>query len=323
MKLTLIVCVIFTLLVLAARSVGGLAPRKLMAFESQRTGNAEIFLWDAGRVLNISRHPLDDVDPVWSHDGRLAFASYRGGSIDVYVFDLETGTLTNISRHPTASDMQPAWSQDGRLAFISSRSGNFDVFVADLDNGRLTNVTTNLSRNEENPVWSADGRLAFVSSGLGASEVSIVDPVTGVLTQLARHPRANDMQPAWSNDGRLAYLSYRGTLYMQVYVDETPIDVDLHAQASAPAWSSDGRLAFAAFDERGDTDVYLVDGGEPVNISQHPAWDGRPKWTPDHQLAFLSNRTGNIDIFLYDPASGTLTNLTRHAANESDFAWQP
>ncbi len=49
--------------------------------------------------------------------------SDRDGNAEIYVLDLETSALRNVSQHPS-SDTDPAWSPDGDwLVFRSWRSG--------------------------------------------------------------------------------------------------------------------------------------------------------------------------------------------------------
>src|SRR5690606_301543 len=58
---------------------------------------------------------IDEVfHPAWSPDGRhLAFAALSGGYSDLWVLDVEAGTVRRLTDDPYA-DLQPAWSPDGR-----------------------------------------------------------------------------------------------------------------------------------------------------------------------------------------------------------------
>jgi hypothetical protein len=41
--------------------------------------------------------------------------------------------------------------------------------------------------------------------------------------------------------------------------------------------------------------------GEPVNVSQHEAWDSNPAWSPDGtQITFMSRRAGQDDVWTVD-----------------------
>ena len=41
-----------------------------------------------------------------------------------------------------------------------------------------------------------------------------------------------------------------------------------------------------------------VNGENPINVTQHPALDNFPAWTPDGKLAFVSNRAAGFDIYV-------------------------
>lgn len=87
-------------------------------------------------------------------------------------------------------------------------------------------------------------------------------------------------------------------------------------------------LAFAS-DRTGTGDIFVQEpGGELVNLTNDPASDWGPAWSPEGmRLAFTSHRSGNSDIWLLDvPAPGqppTPRNLTRHPAWDYSATWSP
>jgi TolB protein len=80
----------------------------------------------------------------------LAFVSDRSGNYEIYVMDLTSRQIVNVSNHHT-DDYSPAWSTDGRLAFASRRSGNWDIYIMD-KTGALTQATQNQA-NDYQPSW--------------------------------------------------------------------------------------------------------------------------------------------------------------------------
>lgn len=91
---------------------------KRIAFGSTRDdpelSRMDVFVMEAdgSGVRNLTRHPHEDYDPRWTHDGRgLVFASLRTGSSQLYEVDVasgETRRLTDSRSHDTEHAPGPA-----------------------------------------------------------------------------------------------------------------------------------------------------------------------------------------------------------------------
>jgi len=63
---------------------------------------------------------------------------------------------------------------------------------------------------------------------------------------------------------------------------------------------------------------------EEKQLTTHTAWDEFSAWSPDgRKIAFVSDRTGNEDIWVMDSDGGNLRQLTTHTADDEWFAWSP
>jgi Tol biopolymer transport system component/serine/threonine protein kinase len=84
---------------------------ELIAFESDRDGNSEIYVMDAdgSDARRLTSNPAADLEPSWSPDsGQIIFSSDRDGDVDIYAIELTSGVLTRLTNHP-AVDQDPAW----------------------------------------------------------------------------------------------------------------------------------------------------------------------------------------------------------------------
>jgi hypothetical protein len=91
----------------------------------------------------IAMRTVDDPEsPDFSPDGRkIALSALQKGIGDIFVVDLETNELTNVTKDDFA-DYGPTWSPDGKyLVYVARVSGNEKLFRVDLDSGKKTQLT--------------------------------------------------------------------------------------------------------------------------------------------------------------------------------------
>jgi hypothetical protein len=213
---------------------------------------ADIFLKDLvdGTTIRVSTDSSGTAAggacaaPSISGDGRyVAFQSIAAnltsgdtnGKVDIFVKDLESGTVTIASSDSSGSpansySYDAAISGDGRYVAFRSNASNlvaddtnyvFDVFVKDLVSGVTTRASTDSDGNQGNDEsWDAritsDGRYVTFSSSAsnlvandtnGSSEAFAKDLWTGATTRLTANPQTDQRQLAGvdadlSDDGR-------------------------------------------------------------------------------------------------------------------------
>ncbi len=70
--------------------------------------------------------------------------------------------------------------------------------------------------------------------------------------------------------------------------------------------------------------VSSSDGTASRTITTEMASDGRATWSPDGgRVAFVADPDGAKDVYVYDLATGEMTNLTNTPADDGDPAWSP
>ena len=158
-------------------------------------GDNQIAIIDISEGEVEERLSFGEVDaitnPAWSPDGNtLAFSGADGGYTDLYLYNMETDSLINVTqdRH---SDLQPTWSPDGnRIAFVSDRGsqtnlenlvfGNMKIFELNIESGEVRKIPEFDEAKHINPQYNEDGTsLYYVSDFQGFSDIYRFDFETG------------------------------------------------------------------------------------------------------------------------------------------------
>jgi Tol biopolymer transport system component/predicted Ser/Thr protein kinase len=106
-----------------------------------------------------------DLTPRYSLDGkRIAFASGRSGSTEIWMCDSEGANPVQVTNFGSGHTGTPRWSPDGqRIALDARISGTSDIYVVNADGGSPRQLTTESSADVM-PVWSTDGQSIFFGS---------------------------------------------------------------------------------------------------------------------------------------------------------------
>jgi Tol biopolymer transport system component len=294
---TSILAVGVTACLLLLAGCGGSGPaRDDIAFVSSRDGDYAIFGMgeDGSGERRLTKERGDpstpqgvqfQTDPAWSPDGsRIAFASAREGSFDIYVMNAD-GKGTKRLTSSNANDQGPSWSPDGsRIAFTRSSDGGH-VWLMNADGTGEHRLTDDDTTAEGEPSWSPDGRWIAYTHRVSGSDLPDI--------WLAR--------PDGSDRRRVTKLK---------------------AKSYAPAWAPDSqRLAFSSDSDGVRYDIYTIriDGTGLKRLVRSPEDAFEPSWSPDGtEIAF--SRGGAI---VTATLAGAERQLTNPEDNDSSPAWKP
>ena len=127
----------------------------------------------------------------WSPDGRsLAFSGQAGGISDLYLLDLQQGTIRQLTNDRYA-DIMPTWSPDGKtIAFSTDRGPQTDyqkltfsplqLATYDIESGRISVFSPFARGKHLNPQFSPDGAdLFFIADQDGFPDVYRLNLASG------------------------------------------------------------------------------------------------------------------------------------------------
>lgn len=157
----------------------------------------------------------------------------------------------------------------------------------------LTRVES--GRNDSNPVWAPTGKLiAFERSQGDKREIVVSQPDGKLLQTIYFQLSASD------NAGKEAQAFLPG-------LAEEP------SYNSGISWARDSkRLVFMSNGGEGNYDIYSqMLGGAVKRLTEHKEKDGLADWSPtSNQVVFVSGRSGKGDIYLLNPDTRSVSQLT-------------
>ena len=306
-----------------------------------------------------SRNSLD----AWSPDSQsLYFSSSRadvGSMSDLFKIPADGGTPVAVSADRFADENQAApHPTDGTIAFTSGgmavsqwwRKGH-----AHIDETRFTLLTPAtaggtpaykplLNNHAKNlwPLWSADGKhLYFVSDQSGVENIwklATGGTASAQPQQVSHFAEGRVVWPGISHDGKAIVFERDFAIWsMDTATGKaSPVAITLRGAPAAPATnhlsvnqlrgfqlSPDGKkVAFTAHGQ-----IFAAsakDGGAAVRLTQTSAREMELAWAPNNrQLAYVSDRDGVEQLYLYDLGKETETRFTTGSAKDEHPTWSP
>ena len=153
----------------------------------------------------VERQGAINSAPAFSPDGtRLAFTSSRDGSANIYVMNLASGQIQQVTRH-WAIDTEPDWIDNDRLVFTSGRSGQPQIYRIDLGSDNVERLTFDGRYNARPRVGEGGDRITMVyndGDGFNIATMNLNDRVVQVLTR-----NLQDEGPSLAPNGSMVVYS--------------------------------------------------------------------------------------------------------------------
>jgi TolB protein len=269
--------------------------------------------------------------------GWIAFPVWNGNTTE---YDIYVTRPDGRERHLVVQEMhQPAFSPDGSwLAVNGERQNHMNLCIVKPDGTGLREITEHLE--DSLPSWSPDGKSLVFSSTRHPdrqSRVYILDnvPIDGDKAQgRALNSTLYELlgeYPTWMDDGRIVYAGCDFTatpslcglfLLPSEPGPQTPMQLTSEVTDIAPA--AYGRQIAFMSKRDGNWEVYVVnaDGSGLKRLTNKPANEGLPAWSPDGKtLAYVSDQGGAWAVWVMSPNGSNQRKLFDIGGGGLPSAW--
>ena len=322
---------------------------KQIAFTGEYDGNREVYVIPAegGQPKRITFTGTNDRDDVgdrmgpnnivmtWTPDG--ASVVYRNRINDS--FDGRLWMAPKDGGMPTALPLpeggQCSFSPDGKKlaynrVFREFRTWKYyrggmadDIWIYDMEAAKVTNVTDNVAQDIA-PMWIGD-EIFFISDRDMTMNIFVYNTVSGSTEKVTdfkdydvKFPSSNGEVIVFENGGYLYRLDAKSRKCSKIDISLNAENIyarselkHLKADVREAQLSPDGSRA--AVTARGEVFDVPVAKGVTRNLTRSAgANDRNGTWSPDGKyIAYISDSTGETEVWLHEVESGTATQLTK------------
>ncbi len=294
---------------------------------------------EKGNIMTFTAKHTDDYSPAISPDGKsVVFASNRLQNAELYLMDLKSRSLRQLTHTDELDEYMPAFSPDGKaIAFVTERTrggmmlppiqasgsdpSRASIYLMDVD-GRNQRPLVDVEGADRGPVFSPDGqKIAFESKAPTQEAVSppgrtenndtleiyVIDIDGSNKTQLT-HNDVDDGHPTWAPNGKqIAFTAMVENIYQIFSVSAaggTPKQLTFSdASHYHPIFTPDGKriIYVSSADNHYTLWMMNIDGTNKTQLTNYIGAHFEPSLSRDgKKLVFSSDRSDHMRIYLMD-----------------------
>ncbi|MBS1663055.1 MAG: PD40 domain-containing protein [Bacteroidetes bacterium] len=330
---------------------------KWLAFNSNRTGNGDIYLLNLA-TSELKRLTSDDGNEDvsgWSPDSKYVYFSTASHDInamrDVYRVRIDGGTPMPVSHSRYMTEFWAAPAPDGKAVAFDARgvassqwwrNGHSHLDESEIwlwnpgtGDGSFERLTEGGAKDLW-PMWSKDGgTLYFISDRTGAENLWSM-PLHGKAKQLTSFSKGRVLWPSISTNGQTIVFERNFSIWKYDISSGKSTEVNikrmgqpspgLPATAGGEAGRRGGGMKLSpdgkkiAFINHGEIFVGAATGGEAMRVTFTGAVESQLTWSPNsNAISYVSDRDETSHVYEYNFLTNKETRLT--SAPKDD--WTP
>ncbi|WP_448564888.1 TolB family protein [Thalassotalea ganghwensis] len=220
----------------------------------------------------------------------IIYGFKEGNTKAIYLSDAKGKQRVKVLE-TEASDGYPAVSPNGmQIAFYGKydKRRTWSIHTADIDGNNIRRLTNVKHVWDSAPAWSPDGKtIAFARE-------------------------YQDEKNQWQEE--IWLMDADGANQRQIK----------KLAGRSPEFLADGRLLFQSQSSPSQISIANIDGSNVIQLTNDDSNNMSPKISPDgSQIAYLSNRDGNQEVYVMDIDGSNQTRITKNRVEEWDPAWSP
>jgi len=221
--------------------------------------------------------------------GWVVYERQAGTDYDLYLYDANTTATVVLGDAVDTSERYAGKVGNDRVLFTAQSATSKSLMLHDVTTGITTTVADVAGETAGDPLVNVSGLVYFELTSGGQNDVWVFDPTTGVATAVSTDPRAEET---------VAVLA-------------------------------DGGLVFSRRGDSAETDLFyyrrnlgVVEvGGDVAGIAARSKTYGGA--TASNVVAFSANNGGQLDFYVWSPATGLTATVASTGDNESFAAVLP
>lgn len=262
--------------------------------------------------------------PSWSPDGsQIAFEEVRHGDCSIWVAASLGGDVRKVGACHDHESYYFDWTPDGRHLIADETSddgkGGLALLRWNLDTGVRQPLHYSRAKDDDDlePHYSPNGRWIAFRRGIAPSSDLMIMPVNGGAVRQVTHVATRIRGYTWTPDSRglvfSSNLAGRFALYTVVIDRGEPQPLGVEP-AVYPVLARAADTIVYEIPRSRDTLAEIAIGSDPVKpqfIAQSTGSDSSPALSPSgDRIAFVSDRSGSQQLWLYDSATKSASMLT-------------